>query len=285
MKHLRPLNLLMFALTQGVCCWYLFWGKPDIPFLSLALLLFSINTIMAGGYLINDYYDRAIDARNKPHKALPDTREAKRKALLLYAILNGLGVLTAVPPALAPGKPLLVFIQVGMVLAFWAYSRWWKGMPVIGNVAVAALIALSLLMIYWYHPQLKVYEGDTVMLLLFAGFAFVLTWMREMVKDIEDMEGDRAEGCRTLPIVWGVKPVVILTSVLSFITVLPLAMGSLLALGDTTYPLGIALLLVVVSLLVWTVFLFHAKTSKDFGRLSNILKLIMLGGLLCLMLI
>ncbi len=273
----------MLALTQGVCCWYLFRYEIGIPFLSLALLIFSTVCITAAGYIINDYYDRAIDIRNKPQKALPDTPEAKKNVLILYAGLNVLGFLAAIPPAINAGKPSLLSIQTGTIALLWIYSKWWKRLPVIGNVTVAALTALSIVIFYGYYPQ--IHESEYSILFFLAGFAFLLTWMREMVKDIEDMEGDRAEGCRTLSIVWGKKPVIIFVSVLSLLVILPLIYGMLLASGDATFYIGIPLFLLVTSLSAWAGCLLKAQTPQNFHSLSNALKLIMLGGLLCLLLI
>ncbi len=303
MKHetwlvnLRPKNLLMVALTQAVCWSYLRWRLPVVDFRvlnsgNLALLVFSTVCITAAGYLINDFYDTAIDARNKPEKALPDTPEIRRKTLLFYGLLNAVGVLAAVPPALAAGKVSLLMIQAGTVGLLWAYSAFWKRMPVIGNVVVAALTALSILLVVLYEPLFwnpgnspQIFRAHDAILGL-SGFAFLLTWMREMVKDIEDLEGDRAEGCRTLPIVWGVRKTVLFVALLSVFSLLFLGVISGNMALNNGFPAALLILfLIFLPLVVWTITLSRQKTPAGFHRHSNLLKLLMLGGLVCLWLV
>lgn len=296
--NLRPKNLLMVALTQAVCWGYLRWQLPVVDFQvlnsgNLALLVFSTVCITAAGYLINDYFDTAIDARNKPEKALPDTPQMRRKALLLYGVLNTLGMLAAVPVALAAGRLSLLAIQGLTIVMLWAYSAFWKRLPVIGNVVVALLTALSILLLLFYEPSFRnpQHAGCAAQPIVaasraikgLAAFAFLLTWMREMVKDIEDLEGDRAEGCRTLPIVWGVRNTVFSVAALSAFSLAALAIISGKLAHAQAWPAVVLIsLLIILPLTAWTVTLFRQKTSAGFHRHSNLLKLLMLGGLVCL---
>ncbi|RYD51993.1 MAG: hypothetical protein EOP52_07360 [Sphingobacteriales bacterium] len=304
-RSLRPLNLLMVALTQLVCWAYLRRSLPEGPFQVLGsfglviLLVLSTVCITAAGYLINDVFDIAIDALNKPRQALPDAPELKQKTLRWYRVLNGLGLVLAVPVAYASGKPALLVIQVLTILLLWAYSAWWKRLPVIGNLVVAALTALSIALLYLYEPALwgggtipfdaSIRQHTTAALLWLAAFAFILTWMREMVKDIEDLDGDQAEGCRTLPIVWGIPNTVRLIALLAGLVV-----GALTATIVVEGMLGnrkvvliglVFVVLLILPLAVWTLTLIRQHTPAGFHRHSNLLKLLMLGGLICLWLL
>ncbi len=293
--NFRPNNLLMVALTQAVCWGYLKVRVGSLQVLNsgnLTLLILSTVAITAAGYLINDLYDTAIDARNKPHKALPDIPEIRRKTLLFYALLNGVGLLAALPVALAAGRLSLLLIQGGTILLLWAYSAWWKRLPVVGNVVVAALTALSILLLVLYEPLFWISGNPPQMLAVrnaitgLSGFAFLLTWMREMVKDIEDLEGDRAEGCRTLPIVWGVRNTVLLAASLGALAIAFLALISgNLAQHHKTFAAGLITLIITLPLAFWTITLFRQKTPAGFHRHSNLLKVLMLGGLACLWLV
>jgi 4-hydroxybenzoate polyprenyltransferase len=304
-RSFRPLNLLMVALTQLVCWVYLRRSLPELPFQVLGsfglvvLLVLSTVCITAAGYLINDVFDVAIDARNKPGQALPDVPELKQRTLRWYRVLNGLGLVLALPVAYASGKLSLLAIQALTILLLWAYSAWWKRLPVVGNLVVAALTALSIALLYLYEPALwnsgtirfeaSTQQHTTAALLWLAAFALILTWMREMVKDIEDLDGDRAEGCRTLPIVWGVPNTIRLIALLAGLVVgtltatiiLEVTMGS-----QNVLPIGLVfVVLLILPLAVWTLTLVRQHTPAGFHRHSNLLKLLMLGGLVCLWLL
>lgn len=290
--NFRPNNLLMVAATQAVCWGYLKVRVGPLQALNsgnVSLLILSTVAITAAGYLINDFYDTAIDARNKPQKALPNIPEIRRKTVLFYALLNAVGMLAAFPVALAAGTLLLLLIQAGTIFLLWAYSVWWKRLPVIGNLVVAVLTALSILLLVLYEPLVWISGNFTqnlaacTALIGLAGFAFLLTWMREMVKDIEDLDGDRAEGCRTLPIVWGVRNTVLLTAFLgvSSIAFLSLISGNL-AQQSKMFAAVLITFLITLPLALWTITLFRQKTPAGFHRHSNLLKVLMLGGLVCL---
>lgn len=287
--NFRPNNLLMVALTQAVCWGYLKARVGPLQALNsgnVSLLILSTVAITAAGYLINDFYDTAIDARNKPQKALPNIPEIRRKTVLFYALLNAVGMLAAMPVALAAGMLSLLVIQGGTILLLWAYSAWWKRLPIIGNVVVAALTALSILILAFYEPLVWI-SGNSPQILAvrnaitgLAGFAFLLTWMREMVKDIEDMEGDRAEGCRTLPIVWGIRKTVLLTASLGALAIAFLALISgNFAQHNKAFAAGLITLIITLPLALWTITLFRQETPAGFHHHSNLLKVLMLGGL------
>ena len=275
---LRFKNLLLVAATQSAVWWALPAGNP--AFLYRLLLVLSTVSITAGGYLINDWYDVDIDRINKPQKFFLQSAAQQKAAQTVWKVLSGIGVLLALPPAMAVGMPALLVLQVGTVLALWWYAATGKRLPVIGNILVAVLTALSIEL-----PQFYVVGFNEKAIDFLAVFAFLLTWAREIVKDLQDEAGDRAGGCKTLPVLAGRGISVFMASVLGGLVLVPvLGIAAVLASFFPT-PLTLAsgillLLLVAVPLIVWLRRLKHCYSPADYGKSSNFLKGIMGIGIL-----
>ncbi len=275
---LRSKNLLMVAATQAVVWWALPAGNP--AFIYRLLLVLSTVAITAGGYLINDWYDVEIDAINKPQKAFLQNETHKKQAKTVWALLSFIGVLLAIPPAIGAGMPALLLLQIGTILLLWWYAAKGKRLPVVGNVLVAVLTALSIEL-----PQF--YTGDSNLLAVdfLAGFALLLTWAREIVKDLQDEAGDRTGGCKTLPILAGRKASLWLASILAGL-VLGAVLVIAVALTQLPYTyrglmLGILLLLFMVApLFVWLGRLWRSHSPADYGKSGSLLKAIMGTGIL-----
>ncbi len=275
---LRSKNLLLVAATQGVVWWALPAGNP--AFVYRLLLVLSTVAITAGGYLINDWYDVEIDAINKPQKAFLQNKAQKKQAKTIWVLLSAVGVLLAIPPAIGARIPALLLLQIGTILLLWWYAATGKRLPLIGNVLVALLTALSIEL-----PQF--YTGDTnlVAIDLLAGFALLLTWAREIVKDLQDEAGDRAGGCKTLPILAGRKVSLWMASILAglvLVAVLVIAVA-LTQLPYTYWGLAIGILLllfIVAPLFVWLRRLWRSYSPADYGKSGSLLKAIMGSGIL-----
>ncbi|WP_052695597.1 geranylgeranylglycerol-phosphate geranylgeranyltransferase [Hymenobacter sp. AT01-02] len=160
---------------------------------AFGLLALAALSIAAGGYIINDYYDVKIDAINRPDRLVVGRAVNRRHAMLAHILLSGLGVL--VSGALSP---LLGLVNLGSALLLWGYSARFKRVALIGNLSIATLTAALVLL-----PELQLRTGVTSVW-LYALAALLLTMVREIVKDVEDMRGDAQHDCYTLPIVWGV---------------------------------------------------------------------------------
>lgn len=194
----RPINLVMVAFAQLMTAYFLVGttqaGISVFHDYKLYLLVLSTMMVTAAGYMINDYYDVKIDYVNRPHEVVIGKGIKRRTIILLHTILNftavGLGFLVS---------PKIALINFAAAFLLWFYSNKLKREPFIGNFTVAFLTALA---IYLMAIQ---YQKAELLILTYAIFAFFLNLIREIIKDIEDRQGDRKHGCRTLPIVIGFR--------------------------------------------------------------------------------
>lgn len=230
------------------------------------LLTLSTALITFCGYLINDYYDVKIDYVNKPQDVVIGTHLKRRHAMFLHTSLNFIGISMATYISWKLG---LIHFVVAFML--WLYSNQLKRLPLVGNLVVASLTALSIWIVALYFNQNHVLVGS------FAVFAFAVTLIREVIKDIEDMEGDKKFGCRTLPIVFGIRKTKDILYVLAFLF---LAILFVLAyfLGNLTFSIYAGLLVIPVYLFVY--YLKRADTRKHFSDLSAYCKYLMMSGIL-----
>ena len=273
---IRARNLVMIVLSQALVQACLLaqgqdWGRLlDSGFW---LLVLSTVCVGAAGYIINDYYDVKIDAINKPERLLVGRHIRRRRAMFAHLILSGLGVLLGLLLSLPVG-----LITLGAVLLLWGYSARLKKMMLVGNVVIALLSASMLLIVAVYADQLN------RITLGYALFAFLISLIREIIKDIEDMKGDASFECRTLPIVAGMRgaklvlyPLIGAFQAFLIVVILHHASGLVFDL----YMVGLVLLPSI-----WLVVkLVRADRKRDFTYLSNVNKLIMFAGILSMLLL
>jgi len=270
LRLIRVQNLLIVVLTQFLARialvgpreqWLRILVDPTIWLLS-----FSTVCIAAAGYIINDYFDIKIDLVNKPDRVVIGRYLKRRVALVAHQSLNVIGCLIG----LYLSRWVFV-VDVVSVSLLWFYSANLKRQPVTGNVVISLLTALSLIVLAVYYRQ------NADMLLIYALFSFGISLVREIIKDMQDIRGDARFGCRTLPIVWGLRRTKYLLYVLiaSFITTLFLIADSL-----NNWRLEVIFLILLVPLTWLTYRLVYADKRSDFGYLSTLCKLIMLMGVL-----
>jgi len=242
---------------------------PGFGLLVLAALL-----VAAAGYIINDYYDVKIDAINRPDRLVVGPVVRRRVAMLAHLVLSGLGVLLA-----AWLSPLLGLVTLGAALLLWGYSARFKRVALVGNLSIATLTAALVLL-----PELQMHTGHAAVW-PYALAAFLLTMVREIVKDVEDMRGDAQHGCRTLPLVWGVaRSKWVAGFFLAALALLTLTATIQLLLGSHR-PLGLWLLfLVLLPMAQLMRLLIRADRRKHFRYLSAWCKGIMLAGVLSMLL-
>ena len=234
------------------------------------LLVLSALLVAAAGYIINDYYDVKIDAINRPDRLVVGRVVRRRTAMLAHLVLSGAGVGLA-----AFLSPLLGAVTLGAAALLWGYSARFKRVALVGNVSIATLTAALVLL-----PELQLQTGNKAVW-PYALAAFLLTVVREIVKDVEDMRGDAQHGCRTLPLVWGVaRTKWVAGFFLACLAVLTAgATARLLAGGH--WPLGAWLgLLVLGPLAQLARLLVRADRRLHFRQLSTWCKGIMLAGVL-----
>ena len=253
-----------------------------------ALMVGITMLIAATGYIINDFYDIGIDRINRPEKPYVSGR------ITPPILLSSAGLLSMVAMAgsavfslqLHSVFPLLTFLlALGTV---WWYAKTLKFTYVLGNLAVSLMSALTLGMA-WFFEWLKLKQAGTELYeikpitIITAGivcFAFLLSLLREIVKDMEDLEGDRQFGCHSVPVVKGIPFSKILVTVLSLILLLLLA-GSQFWLNRANFPFvsGWLFPAVELPLILFIIRLRKAENVPAFHRLSGLLKWIMVGGI------
>lgn len=257
------------------------------------LILVIINILLgAAGYVINDYFDRKIDTINKPKEVIIGHGIHRRFAIILHSVLNGMAIILAGYLSWQLKKPVIIIAYIMISGIFWFYSTTYKKQLLIGNIVVALGTAMIPLQVAYFdiitltatYGELLIMNGLSFKILFywiaaFAIFAFLTNLLREIIKDIEDFEGDRSYGCNTLPVVVGIKPTKILAIVLIFVIIWLLAFVYFKFLNDPISKWYL-LLSVAVPLLAAAFFIAKAKTIKHYHQLSWLIKVIMLTGVL-----
>jgi 4-hydroxybenzoate polyprenyltransferase len=299
-RLIRWPNLVFIFLTQWLFYYLIllpgYNGSVLRPVLNPALfywLTLSSVLIAAAGYIINDYFDLNIDRVNKPDKLVVEKIIKRRWTIIWHWILSGLGVLLGFYVSWKLRNPVVGIGNLACVVLLWFYSTTFKRKLLIGNVVISLLTAWVILVLYVCEFRV-IYARDIIGILsrlfkyaiVYGGFAFIISLIREVVKDIEDMNGDARYGCRTMPIVWGVNVakvfagtwLVVLTGALIVIQFYALQSWNWIA---VTY----CFLLLDLPLL-WTLRkLYEAQTKADYHRLSTVIKGIMLVGILSMVII
>jgi 4-hydroxybenzoate polyprenyltransferase len=289
-QTIRWQNLVFIVITQTLfyCCVYQPLYSTTGDFGQLTWLIVASVCIAAAGYIINDYFDLNIDGINKPQKNVINTVISRRWALVWHLGLSFGGILAT---ALAVGwsRWYLILANAIVVLLLWLYSTSFKRQLLIGNIVISLLTAWTVLILFFAEVSFRQAFGSADALtvkffriaFLYAGFAFISSLIREAIKDVEDMEGDRRYGCKTLPVVAGVVATKIYTTV--WIVVLT---GALIILQLYILQFGwwwaVVYCVTLVIMPLFHLFRKHfiATTTVDFAYLSRLTKWIMLAGIL-----
>ncbi|HKJ07309.1 MAG TPA: geranylgeranylglycerol-phosphate geranylgeranyltransferase [Flavobacteriaceae bacterium] len=205
LRLIRLPNLALIIYLQLVIRFALFPifnFTPTLSLIQFIIFTLSIVFISAAGYVINDICDYKIDKINKPNKQIVGKSITIENTKQYYKILNVLGLLLAAIVVLQTQKPTLFLIYISIVyLLFW-YSKMLKGLFFIGNFIVALLIAIIIPFQLFFEDSLINYEIKLAIGFL-TFFAFLLNLIRELIKDIEDINGDKKLNLKTIPIVLG----------------------------------------------------------------------------------
>lgn len=254
------------------------------------LLIISTLLIAAAGYIINDYFDVKTDRINKPEKLYIDNGVKRRLAIVIHTVFNVLGFAIGVYVAHKANNFFLCGIQFVSITALWFYSTHLKRQVLNGNILVATLSAMVPLLVLFFemplleHKFLESIKSFSFLYLSvcsFALFAFLLSLVREIIKDIEDLKGDYETGCRTMPIVWGVKAAkAIVAGLISNILLLQLFIFYKLYKQHFSILLIYLFVFIFVPLvlLIWK--LYKSQQKQEYHTLSKWVKYIMLTGVL-----
>jgi 4-hydroxybenzoate polyprenyltransferase len=253
-----------------------------LPF-EFFILVISCVLIAAGGYVINDIEDLEIDSVNKPDKKIVENQISKDHAMNIYSALTFLGVLGGFYLSYFKGYPyigILLLITAGM-LYFYATS--YKCIPVLGNVIISLLSALVVIVIIVPEPFAKDHPGVMLMIAVYAVFSFITTLIREIIKDIEDMEGDQQYGCSTLATALGTTKAKWISFLLTFATLGLLIFAQIMSRQwESFLPFFYVCLFIDLPFIFLLRKLYFAESKSDFHKSSFWLKLIMFTGIVSL---
>jgi 4-hydroxybenzoate polyprenyltransferase len=291
---IRWKNLLMIGLVQCLIEYGLllpFGVSTSLNTLTFFLLILATICIAAAGNIINDIYNVENALVNKPDTIIIGKTISEKAAYNLFIILNVLGVGIGFYISHTIGKSAFFSIFVIVSALLYVYSSYLKQMFLIGNIIVSILVALSILIVGVFElvPSMTTQNQGIQLaffriLLDYAFFAFIINFIREIAKDIEDIDGDYKSGMHTLPIVIGRERASKLLFVLSFI---PLA-AVVYYVNNNLYKQPIAvvyyLIFIIAPLIYVSISIFNAKTKKDFHSIGSLLKLVMLFGMLSMVL-
>ena len=202
-------------------------SKPSLNSLHFLLLILSSVLIAAAGYVINDYFDLNIDRINKPNRLIVQKIISRRYAIAWHFFLSIAGIAIGFYLDFTTHVTLLGFSNLACACLLFIYSVSLKKRLLAGNVLISLLTAWTVLVVTWCEVRFFFIANFGVsralrLTIMYAGFAFVTSLIREAIKDMEDMEGDRRFGCRTMPIVWGINASKIYTAV--WMTILGIAL-------------------------------------------------------------
>lgn len=297
-KLVRVLNLLFIAMTQVLFQFALVvpmfrfnLHSPALPVRYFVLLCLSSVLIAAAGYIINDYFDLNIDRINKPGKNVVEQVIKRRWAIVWHWLLSFAGIVIGIYVGWKTHVFWLGLANAGCVVALWFYSTTFKKRLLSGNIIISLLTAWVVMVVgfvthYRMVTDIPYYGTQFASKLLrftflYSGFAFIICLVREVVKDVEDMNGDAKYGCRTMPIVWGVHVSKVFAGTwLSVLAAALLIVFAYVLAFRWWLAAGYCLLFVIVPLGIVVKKLFTAETAQQFRALSGMIKVVMFTGIL-----
>ena len=295
---IRWKNLLMIALMQYLIKYALLlpFGESHGVLITLSdfnffLLVLATVCIAAGGYAINDVYDVGTDKINKPNRLIINRHITENNATTIFMVLNIIGVGLGFYLANGIGKSGFIAIFFIASALLYIYSSSLKQIAVVGNIVVSIVVSLSILLVGIFelippmHSNNEAVQTTFLKIILdYAVFAFMINLVRELVKDIEDIEGDRKAGIQTLPVILGEKRTNKIVFILSLIPILSITYYVITYLFKQQLVVGYFLILVIAPLIYVSIKLFNAEQKAQYKHISLILKLVMFTGMLSLLL-
>lgn len=247
--------------------------------------------IAAAGYIINDYFDVNIDQVNKPERVVVGAYISRRWVIFFHFLLSVAGIYVSIIAFPFKEYVHIHFSNLATILFLWFYSTNFKKDFFIGNVVISVLTAWAIAVVYFskftmaelFKPaafnsaQLSFFK----LTVLYSSFAFILTLVREALKDMEDKEGDEKFGCKTMPIVWGLQTTKVYTAVWLMVVILVLIIIQMYVISfGWWWSILYCFTFIIIPLIYVLVKLAKAYTSASFKVLSFWIKFAMLMGIL-----
>jgi len=271
----RGYNILIVVIAQYLTSIFIF--AHHLPLhkvvfdLNLFMLVLASSLTIASGYIINNFYDSEKDFINRPQKSKLDRLVSQNTKLSFYFVLNFLAVVMASYVSFRA----VIFFSV-YIFAIWFYSHKLKKMPFIGNLTSAILTITPFFVIFVY------YKNFEHVIFVHAMFLFLIISMRELTKDLENMEGDLLLNYKTIPIVYGERTSKYMLSILVLLTIVPTYfLVFYFHIGNMNYFYYLSSILLIGFLIL----LWRSNSKPHYLLLHNVLKFIIVFGALCIPLI
>lgn len=292
LNFFRWKNIVMIILMQFLIKYVLFEKFELITALDplhFGLLNFSTICVAIAGYIINDIYDVKADIINKPDKLFIDKKITRIHAHYLFLGFNSVGMIIGMYLSYYVGHTSYFIIYVLTSLLLYQYAKYLKKKLLIGNLVVSFSVFLSILLVlvfdlfpvtsdYNFSTQFVVYR----ILLIYGGFSIMMTLVREIVKDCEDIQGDQAMEVKSIPIVYGMKKSKYLIVLLSLLIIVAISRIVVYYFPSFLQVAIYLILAIIVPMIYFIIGAFKAKEKRNFHQLSSVLKFVMLTGVLSL---
>ena len=295
LRLIRWKNLLMIAFIQLLFKFVyfpVFSVNDSLSNFDFAVLIFATIAIAAAGYIINDIFDVQADKINKPDKVIIDKILSQKKAFNFYYILTVLGIIAGFYVAYRINNLSFIAIFVITALLLKLYNSNFKKKPLLGNLIISLLVSLSILIVGIFDIIPAITKENAAdqyyafrVLTDYAIFAFMFMLLREIVKDIEDIKGDKMLYMNTLPILLGKQKTNNIVFVLSFIPLVLVTNYSFQNFSDVPIVLAYMLIVVLLPLLYFMTKILYARSKKEYKYASNLLKVIMLLGMFSIVIV
>jgi 4-hydroxybenzoate polyprenyltransferase len=271
----RGYNILVLVIAQYLTSAFIL--APELPLRAvifddyLFFLILSSATVIASGYIINNFYDSEKDLINRPRKTMLDRFISQRTKLSVYFILNFAAIFFASYVSFRA----VVFFSI-YIFMIWVYSYRIKRILFLGNLVASILAIIPFFVVFIY------YKNFETVIFIHATFLYLMIVMRELVKDLENLKGDLIQNYKTIPVVYGENWSKFFLSILTVIAVIPiLLLTTRFDIGLMDYYFYVSLLLLVFFVL----FLYFSTAKWQYLLLHNILKLIIVAGVFSILLI
>ena len=306
-KIIRWKNLAIISLSQIFIKLFIidfFIQKDQLLNENFVILLVVTILIAASGYIVNDIYDYNLDQINKPEKVVLGKFLKSRDAIIIYMLLNSLAIVLSIFLCIKIEQEIYILVFLLIIYCLWLYSKKLKKYKIIGNILIAFFISLSILNVPLFSYK-NIFNDDRFFVFLiisiFSVLAFLINIKREIIKDIEDIEGDRMHKVKSLPIIFGIKKsrlviliigIILMFAISSIITfqILVLKSDLFLDIGGNqfsnpqiwgaNYISTIYMVIILIMFFYAELLILNAESKTNFTKVSKLLKVIMLLSLL-----
>ena len=291
LKLIRFQNLVVMVLIQYLIRFTLIipkYGKENVlSDFYFVLILFSILLIVAAGYTINDYFDIKVDSENKDKDVIVGRTIKRRTALVIHFILTSVGLISGFYFAYKINHLEISIILIFCAYILWIYNLKLKRIFFLANFIIAGLSAVFVTSIATLEILLKYNHNSSFnnikILILIATFAFILSLMNEIIKDLKTLEGDKKYKIRTLPTVWGLLKTKEFLKWLSIITAFTVSIMSITEFKTNVNALSYSFIFIIGPLFLLNIWVYKAQQKLDYERISKLNKFIIFAGIMSIL--